>query len=153
MKSHTAFASGDISKASNVGAVLIRFIPFLKQRRGRLRSNALPARTPGETSQKIGIPPEMQAGLCPALTPTNHGSPFFPSWLYAQFITVDANFRLKLKDRQINDPELGSGWAYFVENSAYTHHVKENLYEEEACRIPSEVVGVLIAVLGHELRK
>ena len=55
----------------------------------------------------------------------------FLSWIYAQLIAIDANLRLKLKNRQINDPELGSGWFYFVENSAYTRHVEKNTDEEE----------------------
>ena len=46
-------------------------------------------------------------------------------WLYSLFLAVDANFRLKLKDRKIKDPEIGSGWAYFVENSQYIEHVSQ----------------------------
>lgn len=56
----------------------------------------------------------------------------FFRWIYAQFVAVDANFRLKLKNRGVDDPELGSGWSYFVENSKYTAHVsRKNLDEEE----------------------
>lgn len=55
--------------------------------------------------------------------------------MYAQFIAVDANFRLKLKNRQINDPELGSGLFYFVENAAYSTHVEKTLVEEEVRHI------------------
>ena len=51
--------------------------------------------------------------------------------MYAQFIAVDANFRLKSKNREIKDPELGSGWSYFVENVAYTQHVAANPREED----------------------
>jgi len=51
--------------------------------------------------------------------------------MYAQFIAVDANFRLKSKNRQVKDPELGSGWSYFVENTAYTQHVAANPREED----------------------
>lgn len=33
---------------------------------------------------------------------------------------MDANFRLKLRQRGIkNDPELGPGWSYFVKNDEY----------------------------------
>ena len=67
-------------------------------------------------------------------TPVNHDRVFFFRWMYAQFIALDANFKLKLKNRQINDPELGSGWSYFVENSAYTQHVEGNENEEEEVR-------------------
>ena len=52
-------------------------------------------------------------------------------WIYAQFVAVDANFRLKSKNRQIKDPELGSGWSYFVENTAYAEHVAANPREED----------------------
>lgn len=61
---------------------------------------------------------------------------FFSRWVYAQFIAVDANFKLKLKNRHINDPELGSGWSYFVENSAYTHHVANSQHDKEVRHVP-----------------
>ena len=51
--------------------------------------------------------------------------------MYTQFIALDANFRLRLKNRKINDPELASGWFYFVENSAYTDHVATHTNQEE----------------------
>ena len=73
---------------------------------------------------------QFSSNVKPWLTP-------FLSWIYAQFIALDANFRLKLKNRQISDPELGSGWFYFVENSAYSRHVKQNLHEEEARCVPN----------------
>jgi hypothetical protein len=52
-------------------------------------------------------------------------------WLYSLFLALDANFRLKLKDRKINDPELGSGWAYFVQNQHYIEHVSQATDETE----------------------
>ena len=64
-------------------------------------------------------------------------------WIYAQFIALDANFKLKLKNRKINDPELGSGWSYFVENSAYTRHVESNPHERE--------VGLVSDAAGYVL--
>ncbi|KAF9782109.1 hypothetical protein BJ322DRAFT_1009547 [Thelephora terrestris] len=56
-------------------------------------------------------------------------------WLYSLFLAVDANFRLKLKDRKIHDPEIGSGWAYFVENKKYIEHVSQitNSIEVSGC--------------------
>ncbi|KAH7904113.1 hypothetical protein BJ138DRAFT_1119717 [Hygrophoropsis aurantiaca] len=42
------------------------------------------------------------------------------AWIYTLFVAMDANFRLKLRDRGIkNDNELGPGWAYFVEYTRY----------------------------------
>jgi hypothetical protein len=52
-------------------------------------------------------------------------------WLYRLFLALDANFRLKLKGRKIDDPELGSGWAYFVENQRYVEHVAQATDEAE----------------------
>lgn len=72
-------------------------------------------------------------------------------WIYAQFIALDANFKLKLKNRQIHDPELGSGWSYFVENSAYVHHVASNPNEREVGPVPNVLGYVLIPDPGNEL--
>ncbi|KAH8111809.1 hypothetical protein DFH11DRAFT_1546400 [Phellopilus nigrolimitatus] len=45
------------------------------------------------------------------------------SWLDTQFVMLDANFRLKCKDRKIDDPSLGNGLSYYVENKAYMTYV------------------------------
>ncbi|KAH8106480.1 hypothetical protein DFH11DRAFT_1549960 [Phellopilus nigrolimitatus] len=47
--------------------------------------------------------------------PTNESE----SWLDSLFVMLDANFRLKCKDRSIDDPALGSGLAYYVEDTSY----------------------------------
>jgi hypothetical protein len=47
------------------------------------------------------------------------------------YLATDANFRLKLKARGIEDPELGSGWAYFVEESEYAAHIKRNMKDKD----------------------
>ena len=60
-----------------------------------------------------------------------HLADLLSRWLYAQFIAVDANFKLKLKNRRIEDPELGSGWSYFVEDSQYTRHIASNPCEKD----------------------
>ncbi|EIN08641.1 hypothetical protein PUNSTDRAFT_68926, partial [Punctularia strigosozonata HHB-11173 SS5] len=44
-------------------------------------------------------------------------------WLYALFLAIDANFKLKLKDRSIQDVRFGSGWSYFVDSEEYLKHV------------------------------
>jgi len=36
---------------------------------------------------------------------------------------MDACFKLKLKDRGFDDPDLGTGLAYFVEEVAYQEHL------------------------------
>lgn len=52
-------------------------------------------------------------------------------WLHTLYLAIDANFRLKLKARNIDDPELGSGWAYFVEQTEYEKHVRKHFKEKE----------------------
>ena len=37
---------------------------------------------------------------------------------------LDANFRLKLKQRNLVDPPLGGALAYFVDQDPYMSHVK-----------------------------
>ena len=36
---------------------------------------------------------------------------------------MDACFKLKLKDRGFDDPDLGTGLAYFVNEAAYQKHL------------------------------
>jgi len=78
-------------------------------------------------------------------------------WIYAQFVAVDANFRLKSKNRQIKDPELGSGWSYFVENKAYSQHVAGNSREEDVSfsgrlRICTDAVARLRVAAANSTR-
>lgn len=48
---------------------------------------------------------------------------------------MDANFRLKLKSRGIQDPELGSGLAYFVNDAKFEAHLRDHV-EEDNVRPP-----------------
>lgn len=56
-------------------------------------------------------------------------------------MAIDANFRLKLKARGVNDPELGSGWAYFVEQLDYAEHVKKFFGDKD--------VGLILSHQDH----
>lgn len=47
---------------------------------------------------------------------------------------LDANFRLKLKDRNFVDPPLGPGLAYYVESSGYMQHVEASGVQTEASK-------------------
>jgi hypothetical protein len=51
------------------------------------------------------------------------------SWIYALFLAIDANFRLKRKIVSSNttDPSLSRGWAYFVEEGAYKELLAEKV--------------------------
>jgi len=50
-----------------------------------------------------------------------------PRFLYTLFIAVDANFKLKGKDRGIKDVELMSGLGVFVNEAKYQEHLGATL--------------------------
>ncbi|KAJ7469422.1 hypothetical protein FB451DRAFT_1476206 [Mycena latifolia] len=51
-----------------------------------------------------------------------------PAFLFALFLAMDANFRLRRKEvsSEEKDPGLGKGWSFFCEVKAYMKHVKAN---------------------------
>ncbi|KAF7357140.1 CxC2 domain-containing protein [Mycena sanguinolenta] len=78
--------------------------------------------------------------LCPACPQPEKNLP--PNWkdvperkkfLYALFLAIDANFRLKRKDvsSETRDPGLGNGWAFFCEVQAYMRHVEDNWNQKQ----------------------
>jgi hypothetical protein len=50
---------------------------------------------------------------------------------YTLFLSVDGNYKLRLKDRGIADPELAPGWAYFVEEEKYQGFIKDYIDQPE----------------------
>lgn len=49
---------------------------------------------------------------------------------------VDANFKLRLKDKGISDQHLAPGWAYFVEDNKFQAYLeKHSEYKTEVCLI------------------
>ncbi|KAI0038918.1 hypothetical protein FA95DRAFT_1504888, partial [Auriscalpium vulgare] len=52
-------------------------------------------------------------------------------WKHAMFIAMDANFKMKLKNRGLIDTELSPGWGYFVEQNAYSAHCEKYQNEPE----------------------
>ncbi|KAJ6466504.1 hypothetical protein DFH09DRAFT_1485378 [Mycena vulgaris] len=73
--------------------------------------------------------------LCPACPQPGKNLP--PDWdkvpsekafLYALFLALDANFRLKRKDvsSEEKDPGLGTGWSFFGEVKAYMAHLDKH---------------------------
>jgi hypothetical protein len=49
-------------------------------------------------------------------------------FLYALFLALDANFRMKRKhvSSEAEDPSLGDGIAFFCEVAGYMRHLEEN---------------------------
>jgi hypothetical protein len=53
-------------------------------------------------------------------------------WLYSLILAIDANFRLKLKNRGIkNDPPLGDGWGHWAPNGPYKEYINTYGWQEE----------------------
>ncbi|KAI6142305.1 hypothetical protein EDD17DRAFT_1711602 [Pisolithus thermaeus] len=85
------------------------------------------------------------AVLCPAcphpginLPDGWESSPPHRKWLYADFVAIDANFRLKRKHVSSDaiDPSLSDGWGYFVEDSQYRTFLNErrhDIQEKSTC--------------------
>jgi hypothetical protein len=54
------------------------------------------------------------------------------SWLYSLRLTIDANFRLKNKDRGIkDDPPLSDGWGHIVPETPYQEYIGKYGYQAE----------------------
>ncbi|KAF8219068.1 hypothetical protein L208DRAFT_1343775 [Tricholoma matsutake] len=86
-------------------------------------------------------------------------------YLYTQFLAVDGNFKLWLKEHGINDPELAPGWGYFVEEEAYQAFIKNFIDQPEVNTCQSEhdalvwaavrltpgykVTGVILVICPH----
>jgi hypothetical protein len=67
--------------------------------------------------------------------------------LYAVFLAIDANFRLKRKDvsTEEKDPGLGNGWTFFGEVKAYMAHLDKHWDQKQEVR---DVV-ILLRRLGY----
>ena len=44
---------------------------------------------------------------------------------------VDANYKLKLKDKGISDAFLGTSWAYYVHNDKFQAYLQDHLDDVE----------------------
>lgn len=55
----------------------------------------------------------------------------FLRFLYTLYIAVDANFKLKGKQRRLNDVELMGGMGAFVEEENYQRHLAEYVSQPE----------------------
>jgi len=51
--------------------------------------------------------------------------------LYALFIAIDGNFKLKGKEQHLKDVELMPGWGAYVPESEYQGHIANYVVELE----------------------
>ena len=54
-------------------------------------------------------------------------------FLYILYISVDANFKLKGKERNLKDIELMPGWGAYVPDAEFKEHIANNADEPEVC--------------------
>ena len=52
-------------------------------------------------------------------------------FLYTLFLAVDGNFKLKEKERRINDIELMPGWGSYVPETEYQSHIANYVDQTE----------------------
>ena len=52
-------------------------------------------------------------------------------YLYILYLAIDANFKLKGKDRKISDIELASGLGAFVNETQYQDFIKDYIDQPE----------------------
>ncbi|KAI0684251.1 hypothetical protein BC835DRAFT_1409185 [Cytidiella melzeri] len=71
------------------------------------------------------------------------------AWLYVLFLMLDANFRLKLKDRSFKDVELSAGWGYFVEDSKYQSFIGQMGQQQEVNSCSAEHNAIRNANVPH----
>jgi hypothetical protein len=89
--------------------------------------------------------------LCPACPQPGKNLPRDGSWkvvprerrfLYALFLALDANFRMKRKDvsSEADDPSLGDGVAFFSQVDEYMRHLESHWDLEQEVRFLHSVV-------------
>ncbi|KAJ6517571.1 hypothetical protein DFH09DRAFT_940379 [Mycena vulgaris] len=115
---------------------LDRYHEFLRMTREWRHLQMLKRSARGHDPEGVANTQEGECALlCPACPQPGKNLP--PDWkdypeekqfLFALFLAMDANFRLKRKDvsSEEKDPGLGKGWAFFCEVKAYMVHVKKN---------------------------
>lgn len=50
-------------------------------------------------------------------------------------MACDANFRLKLKNRKLQDVDLAPGWGYYVAEEGYYEYLHDRLGDTEVGRL------------------
>jgi hypothetical protein len=67
------------------------------------------------------------------------------------FLAIDANFRLKLKARDVRDPELAPGSLYFVDPVKFQQHLKSPVDEGEVSQVTLLVLDSLMMGIDRDL--
>ncbi|KAI0083406.1 hypothetical protein BDY19DRAFT_998587 [Irpex rosettiformis] len=76
-------------------------------------------------------------------------APAHLAWVYVLYLMLDANFRLKLKERGFKDTELSAGWSYFVETSKYERFINSIGDHQENSTCSAEHKAIRNANVPH----
>ncbi|KAJ6575718.1 hypothetical protein DFH09DRAFT_1260865 [Mycena vulgaris] len=124
------------SDNSGLKPVKDRYHEFLRMTREWRHLEMLKRAGRGHDPEGVAVTKDGElALLCPACPHPGKNLPQnwkdYPpekQFLFALFLAMDANFRLRRKDvsSETKDPGLGKGWAFFCEVERYMKHVKAN---------------------------
>ncbi|KAI0062049.1 hypothetical protein BV25DRAFT_1870510 [Artomyces pyxidatus] len=119
------------------------------KRAGRAHDpSGIDATSPGELAVECPACPHPRRNL----PDTWENAPEEEQWKYASMFSMDANFKLKLKNRGLDDVELAPGWAYFVPNKPYQEHVDKHKDEVEMKACGSTFAAVDLANIPAQKR-
>ncbi|KAI0083018.1 hypothetical protein BDY19DRAFT_901053, partial [Irpex rosettiformis] len=76
-------------------------------------------------------------------------APSHIAWMYVLYLMLDANFRLKLKDRGFHDVDLIAGCGYFVEDTKYQAFLREIGDQHEVNTCSAEHKAIRNANVPH----
>ncbi|KAI0043482.1 hypothetical protein FA95DRAFT_1498510, partial [Auriscalpium vulgare] len=103
--------------------------------------NVRAAKRAGRAHDPTGLEGTSQGGLvvaCPLCPRPGRNmpegwenAPDDEAWKHALFLAMDANFKLKLKNRGLTDVELSPGMSYFVNSTEYNEFLKDYVDEPE----------------------
>ena len=79
------------------------------------------------------VPLEDRFVVC--LDRTGRFTVMFHRFLYQLYVAIDANFKLKAKNRGAKVVKLSDGYAYFMQNADYAHHLSENTDDMKEVRL------------------
>ncbi|KAG6848619.1 hypothetical protein H0H93_015447 [Arthromyces matolae] len=106
-----------------------RYLKMLKRAARGHEINGIETTTPGSCAVECPACPQPDKNM-----PNGwQDAPDDKKWLHSLFVGIDANFRMKRKDVSNDDldPDLGKGFAYFVEEKTYKAHLENHRNEVE----------------------
>lgn len=100
---------------------------YTVQRRANLPYCARLALNPISTLRRVGNQLQKTSSMYPSIYHCSTWSPTICRWLYALFLAIDANFRMRRKivSSDVADPGLNKGWAYIVNEVPYKAYLKD----------------------------